>query len=783
MKKAIQPPKESRVKQSLLGLYGIIGVALSTFGPFKVPFAESHAKEYWRHALFGIILVLALITGVVSLALYLFDANYFKSQMVDYVKTHNQRDLTLEGDIKVTFFPKLGLDAGKMSLSQRNSGKNFASIDNARFYVAWWPLFLKQLQIEHVDLNGVHANIVRYKNCSTNLDDLFTRDGSQNDIKLDIDSMRFKNSSINFTDEPTGLVLFMHDMDIETGRLTDSTPGKITANFRLESTKPRIDTKVKLGSHLLFELKANHYEFANFEIEMEGESAGINNLALNLQGTFNSYPAEGRATLDKFIASAKGKLENRKLDAKLDIPKMQLIKNKLSGNTLAFNASLLQEDENLNATLEIPAFDMTDKKLQSENVTANIDFFKTGRTLQGKLSSPLTFDFDTLQMQLPVITSSMSGSHPLLSSKLNANISGNMLANFSEPNIKLNLKTKIDDSNFVSSVSVQSFTHPAYLFDVAVNTLDLDRYLASDWYKRFQDDKLPFDFSGLKDLNLHGKFRSNEFKLSKLKFSNLLADIKIEQSTLQIEPFNARLYNGTVTGSLSISASDIPKLALKQKLTGVQFNALLADIIPGEAKLTGKGNLNLDLNASGENMGALRKSLNGSASLAMGRGSLAGINIADSLLAGKNQLGIKDSERTENIKFTETTPFTELKATFDFNEGKASNSDFLLRSALLNSKGEGDITLDSGQLNFHINATVAANLKRSNSGELAELKGINIPIRVSGPYATPTISLELGNASGGSMASLFRATTSKDVEKPVNGKKSTKSNTKRQVVK
>ena len=760
MKKVIKPPKESRTKQALLGLYGITGVALSTFGPFKVPFAESHAKEYWRHALFGIVLVLALITGIVSLAFFMFDANYFKSQMVDYVKTHNQRDLTLDGDIKVTFFPNLGLNAGKMSLSQRNSGKNFASIDNARFYVAWWPLFLKQLQIEHVVLDGAHANVIRYKNGSTNLDDLFTSDGSLNDIKFDIDSIRLKNSSINYTDEPTALVLSMHDLDIETGRLTDSTPGKVSASFRLESAKPHIDTKVKLNSHILFELKSNHYEFANFEVEMEGESASINNLALNIQGTINSYPATNRLTAEKMIANLKGKIDNRKLDAKLDLPKLQIVKNKLTGNALGFSASLVQENENLTATLDIPDFEMTDKKLQSENISANIDLFKAGRSLQGKFTSPLSIDFTSMQMQLPVITSSMNGTHPLLAGKIAANLNGGMNADFTEQNLRLNFKTKIDDSNFIVNLGMQNFAQPAYTFDVAVNTLDLDRYLATDYLKRLQDDALPFDFSALKNMNLHGKFRSNTFKLAKIKTSNLLADIKADQSTLLIEPVNARLYNGTTTGSLSITAGDIPKITLRQKLTGVQFNALLADTSTAEPKLTGKGNLTLDLNASGENMAALRKTLSGNASLALGRGSLAGINTASALVAGKSQIGVKNSESMEAAKFSDKTEFTELKFSFDIGDGKARNSDMLLRSPLLTSRGDGEIALDSGQLNFHFNTTVASNLKRANNGELAELKGLSIPMRINGPYASPSIVMEFGNASGMSAKPVKRATAS-----------------------
>ncbi len=771
MKKPIKPPKESRLKQALLGLYGIIGVSVSTFGGFKVPFAESHAKEYWRHALFGIILVLGLIAGIISFAFYIFDANYFKSQMVDYVKTHNQRDLTLDGDIRITFFPRLGLDAGKMSLSQRNSSKNFASIDNAHFYIAWWPLVLKQLQIESVALDGVHANIVRYKNGSSSLDDLLSTEGGMGDIKFEIDSIKLSNSSFNLQDETAGLFVSLHDLSLETGKLSDSIPGNVTANFRLESSKPRIDTRVKLNSHFLFELKTGHLAFANFDAQLEGEAAGISNLAMNIQGSVDSYPAMQRFTADKLLANVKGKLENRKLEAKIDLPRLEYSKNKLSGSTLSASASLLQEDENMTAALEIPAFEASEKKLRSENITASFDLFKSGSTLQGKFNSPLNLDFATQQLTLPAIASSMNGSHSLLSGKLTASLSGNMQANFGEQKANLALKAKIDDSNLTGSIALHNFTQPVYTFDLSFNTLDLDRYLAADWSKRLQDDTLPFDFSGLKNLNMRGKLRSNEFKFAKLKISNLYTEIKAEQSSLLLDLLNARLYSGTASGNLNITANDTPKIALRQKLTGVQLNALLADIIPGEAKLGGRGNLTLDLNATGENMGALRKTINGNASFTLMRGSIAGVNFIESLLAGKSQLGMPNNEHRELAKFTESTAFTELKSSFEIENGKARNNDFLMKSPLFTSKGEGEINLDSGQLSYRLNSTVASTLKRGSSGELAELKGVSIPMGITGHYTTPTISMDFANASGGKLAKAVKPGKAKSATTATPGKK------------
>lgn len=760
--KQSEPSSASWVTRALFGLYGIIGISLSAFGGFRVPFAESNAKEHWRHALAGVILVFALIAGVVSFAIFIFNANYFKSQIVDYVKTNNQRDLTLDGDLKVTFFPKLGLDAGKMTLSQRNSNKNFASIESGHFHIAWWPLFLKQLQIESIELSGVHANVVRYKTGGTNLDDFFAAEGDLANIKFEIDSIKLFNSSINLQDETAGYFFSMHDLELKTGKLADATPGDISATFRLESAKPRIDTQVKFSSHFLFDLKTRHYELANFEGEMEGEAAGVSNFALNFQGSIRGNPATEQLTLEKFAAGIKGKLDARKLDAKIDLPGLKLEKKKLLGNKLTFNATLLQEEENLTASVEMPSFEISDNKLKSENINANFDLFKSGRTLQGKLSSPMSMDFATRKLDLSsIVSDNITATHPALASKLTASLGGNLHADFNEQNVKLALKTKIDDSNFTGSIGVQNLTRPVYTFDLGVNKLDLDRYLATDWSKRLQDDAMPFDFTVLKEMNLHGKFRSNELKFARLEMNNLYGELKVEQSSLQLDQLRAHLYGGSASGSLAISVTDKNLISFRQKLNGVQIDTLLGDFMPGDAKLVGKGNLSIDLKGSGENMGTLRKTLAGNASLALGRGTIAGINLADTLLENKNRLGVAGNKRIENAKFTETTAFSELKLNFDIADGKAHSGDFLMKSPLFSSKGEGDFMLDSGQMNYRLNTTVTPNLKRSSHGEIADLRGITIPLQIDGPYATPTITLDLGAANGGNLAKLNKDKSAK----------------------
>jgi len=755
--KAQAQAKPGSLKLTLLGLYGVTGLTLSYVSPIKLPFAEGYAKEYWRHALGGLLLVLALFVGTIGLAIYLLDANDFKSQIVDYVKTHKQRDLVLDGDIRVAYFPSLGLDTGKMSLSQRNSSQKFASVENARLYVAWWPLLRMQLQVERVVLDGLHANVIRHKNGSTNFDDLLATADQLGDVKFEVEKIRILDSSVNFRDEASNLALNLHDLELETGRLADATSGKVSTSFRLESNQPRLDAKVKLNGHVLYDRGANRYEVANFEGQAQGEAVGINDLVLDFRGSLTAHPATQQLELDKFSASAKGQLEKQNFEARLAASTLKLIKDQWRGTSLTLGASLLQENENLTAALEMPAFEANMKTFRSENVLASFELSRAGQALQGKFSSPMGFDFEARQLELDGMTGNWNGSHPLLAAKLNASVSGKLHANWPAQEVKLDFKTQIDDSQFTGNVQLKDFKTPSYTFDVAVNTLDLDRYLVSDWANRFQDETLPFDFSGLKALNLRGKLRVDEFKIAKLKSSQLLAEIRVDPSSLAIEPLEARLYGGSLQGGFSIAAAEVPRISLRQKISGVQLNALLADMLPGEARLTGKGNLAFDLSAEGRNLGELRRALNGSASLALTRGTLAGINLAEALVAGKDQLGLKGAERSDSIRLTESTAYTELKASIDLAQGKARSGDFVIKSALFTSKADGDITLDAGQLAGQFSTTVATGLRRSGAGELADLSGITIPMRVNGPWATATVTYSLGEASGGNLARLAKA--------------------------
>ncbi len=575
----------------------------------------------------------------------------------------------LQGDIKVTFFPKLGLDSGKLPLSQRNSAREFASVNDARLYIAWWPLLKRQLVIDHVEIDGARVNLTRYKNGTTNYDDLLIRDEVLAPMTFDIDGLRISNSSVNWQDEIKWQRVSLQDLQVETGRLADGVPGNIKASFQLDSEKAHSDSRIELKSSLFYDRKAGRYEFADLEGTLDGTAAGFSNLDINFKGSLDSRPAQASLLAENLVVSGTGNYGQRSFTARLAVPKLQYAKGILNGSEVSLDATLSQFDEKWTTTLQMPAFEFAGNKFKAAELGADFDFAGAGRTLQGKLSGPVSMDFETApKLQLSAIALDLTAKHPMLAGEQSAKVTGSLNADFSGQNANLDFKARFDDSEIIGKIALKDFSHPACTVDLYINRIQLDRYIAADWIKRYQDNATPVDVAGLKGINLSGSLHAGEIRIAKLEARKLAAGIKIEQSALTIEPLTARLYGGTMTGSISVAAQDKPQIAFRQNLKGFQMSAMLADTASA-GKLAGKGDLAIDISAEGGSIGALRKTLNGSVSLSLGRGSLAGIDLRSALIEGNDDLGTGSKPRVHPALFTEKTDFSELKAVFDIKDG------------------------------------------------------------------------------------------------------------------
>src|SRR4051812_39327185 len=117
-----------------------------------------------KYALIGLAGVLVLAIGAAAVFALTFDPNRYKGEIEAAVKDKTGRTLKLQGDLKVAFFPSLGADVAKVSLSERASDAEFLSLDSAHASVAVMPLLHGEVIVDKVNVSGLKARLVKDKN-------------------------------------------------------------------------------------------------------------------------------------------------------------------------------------------------------------------------------------------------------------------------------------------------------------------------------------------------------------------------------------------------------------------------------------------------------------------------------------------------------------------------------------------------------------------------------------------------------------------------------------------
>jgi AsmA protein len=345
----------------------------------------------------------------------------------------------------------------------------------------------------------------------------------------------------------------------------------------------------------------------------------------------------------------------------------------------------------------------------------------------------------------------------------------------------LTFATKFDESTINGRAGLAKFTPPTYTFDLSVDKLDADRYLpksagsqpAPKGESKATSPEQPIDVAALKDLNASGTIKIGSLKVSNVKTSNVRLDIKAANGRLDVNPIAANLYKGSLAGALAVNAAATPTFTVKQKLSGIDIGPLLKDLADKDL-LEGRGNVALDVTAQGNTMSALKKALAGTATLRLTDGALKGINIAGSIRSAKAKLGTLRGEQVQQADKTEKTDFSELSASFNIKNGVAHNNDLSMKSPLLRVGGEGDINIGADSLDYLIKAAVVGTSKGQGGRELADLQGVTVPVRVSGPLDAPSYKLDFAALATDAAKQKLEGAVKERIEKQLGGARNSK---------
>jgi len=725
-----------------------------------------------KYGLLGTAAVAGIVVAGAAYVALTFDPNDYKAQIIKAVKDSKQRNLRLDGDIKLSFYPNIGVSLSKVSLSEFNNDREFAAIDSARVSLALLPLLRKQVVVDEVAVSGLKAKLVMHKNGTTNIDDLLgpaeSKQGQQKvaagpPVNFNIASVSVEKTNLSYRDEGSGAQYAIRDLHFKTGRIAIGVPSKIELSAGIQANQPKLDLTAQLKTTLTFDLDQQKYQLQGLELQASGSALDISNLKVTAGGDVSANLAAQEFAAKRFRLSATGVKvkesgvsasanvsganvkqsgQSYNFEATLDAPSLSLTKDKYSGDKLTLNAKLDGAVGNIVASLSLPGVEGNAQSFKVNALSLDLDVKQPEQAFKVKLSSPLLGNIKAQQFNLSNLSVAVTATGNKLPNKLvSSEMKGSVQLDVQKQSVQANLAGGLLQSQVKASVAVNDFANPAIKFDIELDQLDADLYLpktpATAAAPKSKEPEQPLDLSALRKLNMDGSLRIGALKVMNVRSTQLRLDVKALNGLVNINPLSAKLYQGSMNGSVSMNAQATPSFAIIQNLNGINVAPLAKDAANLDM-LEGKGNVGVNLTTHGNTVSAMKKALNGNFSLNLADGALKGIDIDKKLLAAQAMLskGGGATSETQAASKDEKTAFKEFRATFKVTNGIAHNDDLSLRTELVRVGGAGDINIGNDTINYVAKASIA----KTPDGK----GGITLPVHVSGPFTDLKYTFDYG---------------------------------------
>ncbi|MBL8505903.1 MAG: AsmA family protein, partial [Methylobacillus glycogenes] len=369
--------------------------------------------KYSLFGLAGFVLVLVIIVAIFAAT---FNPNDYKPMIVKLVKDKKQRTLNIEGDIKLAFWPKLGANLGKVTLSEHNGDQEFAAVDGLKVSLALLPLLKKDLVVDNVYVDGARANIVRHADGSTNFDDLLSPDDDEPSqaVKFDISGINISKSALNFTDEGANSQYSVKNFNLETGRVAPATPFDLASDFELSASAPKIEAKVKLQGNFMADLDNKHFAVRKLDAAVTGDVATLQQADIRLSGDVDAKTEQMELLVNSLKLAATGQLAEAKLAVDLIAPKLTVQQNEVSGEQVELALSQEQGSDTLKAKLVLADIKGSQKSVQSSGINGEVSLKQASRSVESKFSSPFKGNLQDLIFELPKLAGKIDIKDPAL---------------------------------------------------------------------------------------------------------------------------------------------------------------------------------------------------------------------------------------------------------------------------------------------------------------------------------------------------------------------------------
>jgi AsmA protein len=682
--------------------------------------------------LVGMLLVL-IIAAIVLVPMFV-DLNDHKKRIIYEVRKATGRDLGITGEISLSVFPRFALELNGLSLSNAKGfqGGDFAAVKHAEVRVNMIPLLFHQvLEVDTVKVDGLTLNLAKSKTGATNWDDMLGSgkkpvadnelpdsgdSGKGGMLAFSIGGVTIDDAQVVWDDQASGEHYEVANLNLKTGELMPGQSVDVSFSTSLESRKPQLKGTLDLTGRLLF--------------KPEQQIMTLDSLNLKTDVTGEGLPEKGISGL------LQADIKFDQAHNVLDVSNL-----KLSSGKLVLSGEILGQDLQQNPKLE------GNLRLDRFSPREWMEYFG--------LPVPATAD-----------------AHVLESMELTTDFAAG------EDQVKLKqLTLKLDQTVVKGNLDVITFSNPMFLFTLNVDQINLDRYLpppveASQPAARRSggaasgNEKL-FPVEPLRQIRMNGTLSVDSLTVNRIRAAAVQLKLRARDGKLSVDQQIGRFYDGLQKGSLTLDVSGAtPKLQVSQQLSRILAGPLLKDLT-GDDKLLGSGDLDLNITSQGDTINQLKRGLNGKLSFDFRDGAVKGFNLAKMIRDARARLR---GESVEIVNQPEQTDFSQLNGSATITNGLVNNQQLLAMSPYLRVEGSGKANLIQEDLDYTIRPVIVNTSAGQGGKGLEELKGIPIPVRISGSWSDPKFSIQLAKVLEEQQKAKLKAKLDTKVEKKLQEK-------------
>ncbi|MDZ7851896.1 MAG: AsmA family protein [Halomonas sp.] len=697
------------------------------------------------------VLGLVMVGAVVYVTTF-FDPNDLKPRLVEVVREYSGLELSLDGPLSWSFYPRLGVGVEKAEArlpDQADDSTPFAAFSHAEVSLAFTPLLRGEIAIDGLTLEGLYLDLQRDAQGEGNWEVLLERLSESSEeaeaalapasagpnpdtglsVALNVASVQVQDGEVRFRDALSDRELLLENLQVSGTNVNPGRAFPIASSFRLRahegldwqeqereprliseiSMEGRVDLGLAEGRHMLEGLSlatVNRFHGIDGEQEVNLKGAelvvnvGEGSLQLN-EGKLDAslkHPRLGEKVLPLSLAFT--------LDADLDEQSAHLRDMALTGP----DALTLSGNLNLRNLTEAPVYtgQLRMAPLSLRPWLARLDMMPTmadGEALSDvALTSPVSGDLE--RFEFPGLTLVLDGS----------TFTGRLAGQYDGEQLAADLQgDKLDVDGYLPPPGVEDDTASLWslLAIRRVHAAESDALLPAQW---------------LSALTLDAHLALGEMRLAGMDFFDVDLTLEGRDGRHRLVAFESRFHDGRLAANGALDLRETPaRWQLSPKVERVRLESLLEALGNEPAPLSGRFSSEGELATRGNTLMDLRRHLGGELSTRIEEGAIPGVNISRELCTTVAALEGEELNR----EWRDETRFEHIRATLRLNEGAARSDDLLVTLPGMEVGGKGELDLVSEQFDLRA-ALRLVDVENAPCEVNPRLERVPLPVRCEG---------------------------------------------------